>query len=183
MIQSNEEHISTFPPSLPKDLKYLTTLVSGITGAGLPYWREMQHPDVFKKVNFGLLGSFRDDRKRICIPSLGNWQDVTAFRNEDIRNPDNAVGYTWATEGWDASVAFNMSSWPEQFLNGTFVLYCCRQQQREENRTADLWGWRYGFQRGVFSSELFDSVEDYLAWYAHWDEQTEENTESVLLSL
>ena len=76
VVQSNKQHINPFPPGLPADMMYLTTFVSGITGAGLPYWREMQHPDFFKKVNVRLLNSPDDDRKRVCIPSLGNWQDV-----------------------------------------------------------------------------------------------------------
>lgn len=183
VIQSNEEHIEPFPTGLPQDIRYMTTFVSGVTGAGLPYWREMQHPDLFRKVNVGLLDSPSENRKRICIPSLGDWQDARAFQGKDVSDPNNAVGHTWATEGWDVSVACNMSSWPEQFLNGTFTLYCCRQQEDGQDPSTKPRGWRYGFQRGIFSSELFNSVEEYLAWYARWDEQTKENTESVLLSL
>ncbi|GIZ46912.1 hypothetical protein CKM354_001001800 [Cercospora kikuchii] len=183
VMKSSQQHIEPFPTGLPQDMKYLTTLVSGITGGGLPYWREMQHPDFFKKVDVRLLESPVDHRKRICIPSLGNWQDVAAFQSKDVLDPNNAVGYTWAIEDWDISVASNMSSWPEKFSDGTFVLYCCRQQETEDSHLVKTWDWRYGFQRGIFSSELFESVEEYLAWYAHWDEQTEGNTESVLFSL
>lgn len=42
------------------------------------------------------------------------------------------------------------------------------------------WRWRYGVRDEIdYESELFDTVEEFLPWYAHFNEQISDTLEAV----
>lgn len=177
-IIKHRHDIPQFPSGLPEDVRYLSTLANAVLGAGLPYWREMKCRDFLAKLS----GYDNGVEGKICIPFLGNWQDETrSYRPEDTRNYHNAI-VNWCMEGWEVSVAVNVTAWPIGYLYGTFVVYCCRRSgEGGSGSGGGNWQWRLGYQRDSFWSQLYDTVEEYLAWYAHYKEQTADNIEPEIM--
>ena len=73
---------------------------------------------------------------------------------------------TWIWTDWEVAVAFKFGEAP--FTGGSLALYCRREDDKE-------WKWRYGIYDGDWCSDAYDSVEDFLIYYAHFREQTEED--------
>jgi hypothetical protein len=73
---------------------------------------------------------------------------------------------TWIWTDWEVAVAFQFGEAP--FSGGSFALYCRKEDNKE-------WKWRYGIYDGDWCSDAYDSVEEFLDYYAHFREQTEED--------
>jgi hypothetical protein len=163
-----------FPPGLPNDLQYLTTLVDGVLGPDVLRDHEKQFRDFVpsfadienSSIRKALLEG-KDDG--LCVPCLGNWKEnPRSLEREDLEDYNNYLPGIWSDElsghgEWDIAVGLSLSSWPYAGYRSV-MMYCC---PRRENGG---WAWRYGWENSamVSSSDLYDTVEEYLEWYAHW---------------
>ncbi|KAH8696550.1 hypothetical protein BGW36DRAFT_398071 [Talaromyces proteolyticus] len=134
----------------PVDLEYLCTLVSGITGPGLPLHREAQQTDFVSSIEDGGLS---DMTENVTVP----------IRDNEVESYNDFIDL-W--EEWEVSIAFKIGG--SLFWGGSYALYC-RNQNNEQ------WNWRYAVHDGDWRSNLYDSVEEFLGFYAHFGEETEED--------
>ena len=136
-----------FPPA---DLEYLCTLVSGISGPGLPYNRESQQIDFVSSINNHELKDMVED---VTVP-------VRDYEGGGY----NKITYSW--EDWEIAIAVKIGG-GNISNGGSYALYC----RNEDNKQ---WMWRYGIYDEDWYSDVFDSVKEFLGFYAHFREQTEE---------
>ncbi|CZR69156.1 uncharacterized protein PAC_19056 [Phialocephala subalpina] len=143
--------VAEFPPP---DLEYLCTLVSAVTGPGLARYRERRQTDFISSIEeYGL----EYMTEYVIVPN----QD-----NEEGGGDSHLMGL-W--EDWKIAVAFKIGAGPQDSeWGGSYALYCRREDGEE-------WKWRYGVHDGDWHSDVYDSVEEFLGFYAHFNEQTEEN--------
>jgi hypothetical protein len=142
--------VAEFPPA---DLAYLCTVIDGITGPGLSYYR------VSQQIEFVTCFREADLTGGVGVP----------VRYDESGDYDEGAEYdqlTWVWVDWEIAVAFQIGQAP--FTGGTFALYC----RNEDN---EQWKWRYGVHDGDWCSDVFGSVEEFLGYYAHFREQTEED--------
>jgi hypothetical protein len=143
--------VAEFPPA---DLAYLCTLVPGISGPGLRYHHDSQQIEFLTAL---------EDADRV----LEDFVMVPVRYDAPAELPYHQL--TWVWEDWEIAVAFQIGQAP--FPGGSFALYCRKAD------SAKQWKWRYGIHDGDWCSDVYDSVEDFLDYYAHFRGQT---TEEVL---
>lgn len=56
--------------------------------------------------------------------------------------------------------------------NGGFAAYC---RKPEDTDDADRWRWKYGLWDPEFETALYDTVEEFLEFYADFNKQGEED--------
>lgn len=149
--------VAEFPPS---DLEYLCTLVSGITGPGLPFHREA--------CQFDFITPLRPGKMKAMIQAVG-----VPVRNDVEETEQNQLTGLW--EDWEIAIAFQIGGGPRGW-GGSFALYC-RSQDKKELK------WRYGVHDEEWYSDVYEDVEEFLGFYAHFNEQTEEDLEDDITSL
>lgn len=137
---------------LPADLAYLCTLTDGITGPGLPYERVSQQIESLSPFEEGVF------RNSVGVP-------VRYGEDGDEELWEKYAELTWIWTDWEVAVAFQFGRAP--FTGGSFALYC-RKEGKE-------WKWRYGIYDDDWCSDAYDSVEEFLDYYPHFREQTEED--------
>ncbi|KAF5704618.1 hypothetical protein FMUND_12424 [Fusarium mundagurra] len=147
--------VAEFPPS---DLEYLCTLVSGITGPGLPFHRETSQ--------FDFITPLRSGKMKAMIQAVG-----VPVRS-DAEGGHNQLTGLW--EDWEIAIVFKIGGGPRGW-GGSFALYC-RSEKKE-------WKWRYGVHDEEWYSDVYDNVEEFLGFYVHFNEQTEEDLEDDISSL
>ncbi|QGI57950.1 hypothetical protein CEK26_000076 [Fusarium fujikuroi] len=140
--------VSEFPPA---DLEFLCSLVRGVTGPGLPFHREVSQFHFVTPLEFE---EMEEMMKSVCIP----------IRDETGEEEYNSLTSIW--EDWEISIAFKIGGGPRSW-GGTYALYC-------RNDDHEQWKWRYGVHDEEWYSDVYESVEDYLEFYTHFREQTEE---------
>lgn len=145
--------VAEFPPA---DLAYLCTLVDGITGPGLPYNRVSQQIEFISRTGEGLE---RDVGVPVRFDENEAW-DESAGKSP----PYDQLSFVWLD--WEMAVAVQIGHAP--FTGGSFAVYC----RKEEN---EQWKWRYGVHDGDWCSDLYGTVEEFLDYYAHFREQTEDD--------
>lgn len=153
-IKTNIAEKSLDCGELPTDfpeLKYLCSLVDGITGPGLPYYTEANQIEFITPSVESLEG-----QDYLIIPT---WDD--AGEREDY--------FLGLWEDWEIAVAFRTGT-GSFALCGSCAIYC-RHTEDDDNKE---WKWRYGMFDGGWHSDMYNSVEEFLAFYAHHKEQTEE---------
>lgn len=155
-IAEKNVEAAEFPPA---DLEYLCTLVSGITGPGLPKHHDAQQ--------FDFISSIEDEELKYMI------ENVAVPIRDDGGERYNALTYVW--EDWEIAIAFKIGAGPRGW-GGSFALYC----RNEDN---EQWKWRYGVHDEDWCSDIYDSVEEFLGFYAHFREQTEESVRKNIRSL
>lgn len=143
------------PNPFPKDLKYLGALVRGMCGPGLPEYR--QHTQFAFLTDLDELGEYSPDRV-----------DVPLSEERMDRNEFNALSLMW--DEWEVSVGARLGD-GEIAWNGGYVIYSRHKSDSERGE----WRWRYGVKDDDFGSELYDTVEDFLGWYAFCGKQSEED--------
>jgi hypothetical protein len=146
-IAEKNVEVAEFPPA---DLEYLCTLVSGITGPGLPNHRRAQQ--------FAFVSSIEDETLKYMLES------VTVPIRDDEGGGYNELSDIW--EDWEIAIAFKIGSGPRGW-GGSYAIYC----RNEDN---EQWKWRYGVHDEDWRSDVYDSVEEFLGFYAHFRETTEE---------
>ncbi|CZR64668.1 uncharacterized protein PAC_14566 [Phialocephala subalpina] len=129
-IPENVE-VAEFPPA---DLEYLCTLVSGITGPGLPYHREMKQFDFVSPI---------DEHQ------LEDMVEVVTVPIRNVEGDSNELTFIW--EDWDIAVAFKIGGGPRSW-GGSYALYCRHEENKE-------WKWRYGVHDEDWRSHVYDSVD------------------------
>ena len=145
-IEALNVEVAEFPPA---DLDYLCTLISGVTGPGLPFHREVRQ--------FDFITPIEDE----------NLEEMMAAVEVPIRDGGedyNNLTFIW--EDWEIIVAFKLGGGPRGW-GGSWALYC----RKEDN---DEWKWRYGLHDEDWCSDVYNSVGEFLGFYAHFREQTEE---------
>ncbi|RFU30420.1 hypothetical protein B7463_g5901, partial [Scytalidium lignicola] len=144
-IAEKNVKVAEFPPA---DLEYLCTLVSGISG--LPYYREQQQFDFISAVEEHYLQEMVEN---VTVPI----QDGEGAEYNELSD-------IW--EDWEIAIAFKIGTGPRSW-GGSYALYC-RNEDKEQ------WKWRYGVHDEEWCSDVYDSVEEFLGFYTHFEEQTEE---------
>ncbi|OTA07312.1 hypothetical protein A9Z42_0081920 [Trichoderma parareesei] len=137
----------------PVDLEYLCTLVDGITGPGLPYY------------SFANMIEFITPTSSSDLEGPKGYIIVPAWDDEEDRV--DVLSEVW--EGWEIAVAFETGGGPFA-LCGSCAIYC---SSKEDDGNKE-WKWRYGIFDGGWCSDMYNSVEEFLGYYAHFKEQTEE---------
>ncbi|KIL88464.1 hypothetical protein FAVG1_08544 [Fusarium avenaceum] len=148
--------VSEFPPI---DLEYLCTLVSGITGPGLPFHRRVNQFDFVTPL---ASQDIKEMAQTVCVP----------IRNVNGESEYNELTYIW--EEWHIAIAFKIGGGPRP--GGSYAIYC----RKEDN---EQWKWRYGVQDEDWYSDVYENVEEFLGFYTHFNEQTEEELKGIVLSL
>ncbi|KAF5539395.1 hypothetical protein FMEXI_8884 [Fusarium mexicanum] len=156
-IEEKGVKVAEFPPS---DLEYLCTLVTGITGPGLPFHRETSQ--------FDFITPLRPGKMRAMIQAV----DVPV-RNDTAEGEYGQLKWLW--EDWEIAVAFKIGGGPRGW-GGSYALYC-RNDDNEQLK------WRYGVHDEEWCSDVYEDVEGFLDFYAHFNEQTKEELEDDITSL
>jgi hypothetical protein len=117
-IAEKNVEVAEFPPA---DLEYLCTLVSGITGSGLPYYREAQQ--------FTFVSSIEVKELKYMVENV-----TVPIREDDEGGGYNELTYIW--EDWEIAIAFKIGGGPCS-RGGSYALYC-------RNKDNEQWKWRYG---------------------------------------
>ncbi|KAL7897586.1 hypothetical protein HDV63DRAFT_367775 [Trichoderma sp. SZMC 28014] len=135
---------------IPLDLIEICGLVDGITGPGLPSYTQSNQIEFLspsmelKGLDYLIIPTWDDTGEREDV-LLGVWQD------------------------WEIAVAFQIGK-SEFALAGTCAIYC-RHTEDDDNKE---WKWRYGIFDEDWHSDMYNSVEEFLVFYAHHKEQTVE---------
>lgn len=131
----------------------------GIYGPGLPYYRLHAQYSLLTDPKEAL----RQERsQQVVVPKYNR---PTSFTESA------ALDYCW--EDWELAVGVHIGDGPLGW-SGTWLVYCRRPKQDGD------WKWRYGLSiEYQFQSELFDSLESFLAWYSQFQQQTEEDLEII----
>ncbi|SMQ50250.1 unnamed protein product [Zymoseptoria tritici ST99CH_3D7] len=140
----------TFPPP---ELEEFCGLVSSVYGLGLPYWREMK--------GFDLLAPAR----RQAQIELTQQRAIVPLRNDDEVAEPTEIDYLW--EEWDIAVAIKIGDGCSISNGGSFALYCREAEAGE-------WKWRYAVHDGEWCSDVYETLQEYLEFYAHFGEQSED---------
>jgi hypothetical protein len=155
-IAEKNVEVAEFPPA---DLEYLCTLVSGVTGPGL--------------------GTHHTVQQFAFVSAIGDYslEEMLASVTVPIRE-DEGGGYTAWTDvwaDWESSIAFKIGG-GERGWGGSYALYC-------RNEGNEQWKWRYGVHDEDWCSDVYDSVKEFLGFYAHFRETTEEQVRKSMISL
>lgn len=137
--------VSEFPPA---DLEYLCTLVDGISGPGLPYYQFIHQYDMLSLATEGEIHSFDEVDVAVDDDIEGILTDETQY------------------EGLEVALCVKIGRNDEHAWGGSFILWCRRSPQED-------WRWRYMAHIDEESSDTYGTVEEYLAFYAHHNEQSE----------
>jgi len=167
-IPENVE-LAEFPPP---DLAYLCTLVSGITGPGISYHHDAQQ--------FAFISPIENEQQlEEMVEAV-----VVPIRDDGSGRPpepsDFGVTYNQLTDiwtDWEIAVSFKIGGGPR--WGGSYALYC----RREEEDHDEPLKWRYGVHDEDWQSDVYDSVEEFLGFYAHFKEQTEQEVTRDIRSL
>lgn len=137
----------------PPDLEYLCTLVQAIPGPGLPLFRSRNQIEFISSIyEHGL------ENMAKCVFVPGRDSHLTGL---------------W--EEWTIAVGVQIGAGPEDSeWAGSFVIYC---RHGDESKG---WKWRYGMHENEWHSDLHDSVEEFLGFYARHNKQTEEEVREWL---
>ncbi|KAK5111609.1 hypothetical protein LTR85_011787 [Meristemomyces frigidus] len=167
--------LEVFPPP---DLEYLCTLVSGIIGTGLPF-----HQDCGQ---FAFVSSFRDHSlariMNVDVPLRNDEDhddedhddedhDDEEHDDEDPMAPGNEFDDIW--EDWEIAVAFRIGVGIRGW-GGSYALFCRNEGHKQ-------WRWRYGVHDEDWYSDVYDSVEEFLEFYAHFKEEHPNQIKRYLL--
>ncbi|CZT21377.1 uncharacterized protein RCC_07240 [Ramularia collo-cygni] len=154
------------PLCLPADFQYLATLVRGVCGPGLPHYRETSQFSFIVDPEEAINDlEFYGTRNRVVVPARGRDVLAEAF---------HALDMVW--EDWQIAVGVKPGDGPRGW-DGPWILYC-----RRIGDEGSLWGWRYGIREEIdYESELFDTIEDFLGFYACYNEQKGDRLEAIPL--
>ncbi|KAK4506059.1 hypothetical protein PRZ48_004024 [Zasmidium cellare] len=153
------------PEGLPADLKYLMTLVRGLCGPGLPQYRFYGELNQLKFLS-SLDDADEDDEDErktdsgwVALPNTS--EEVRSGQAKDGIFEDWGEGDTT----WRVAVAVCVG-------DGGFAVYCKDNDGDDEKNC-----WRYGLSdpKDVFMSELYDTIEEFLEFYAEFNKQSEED--------
>lgn len=150
------------PKGLPVDLKYLMTLVRGLCGPGLPRYRFYGELHQLKFLS-SLDDADEDDEDERKTDS-----GVVALPNtaEEVLSGEANGGVLedWGDTNFRVTLAVCVG-------DGGFAVYCKDRDDDDENR------WRYGLQDPGDASEshLYETVEEFLEFYAEFNKQSEED--------
>lgn len=163
-IEKTEENIRTaerakvHPDGLPAELKYLMTLVRGICGNGLPHYRyggELHQLKFLTDVD----GEEDEDE-----PPMDSGYVSVPWTFEEQRQ---GLGLSDFREEWDdheVALAVHIG-------NGGFTAYC---QKLKDADDADTWRWKYGLWSPEADFAVYDTVEEFLEFYADFNKEGEE---------
>ena len=134
----------------PPDLEYLCTLVDGICGPGLTRYVFWHQYDMLDVAE--LCSDYDDDKVFIGKASL----------------PAD-----WVSEDGDVELCVKIGRNEEHGWGGSYILWC--------RRSADeSWQWRYAAHADEEASDIYDTLEEYLAFYAHFNEEDEADMRRLL---
>lgn len=148
---SKSERAEVRPDGLPADLKYLMTLVRGLYGPGLPEWR------FYNQLKF--LSDLDGDEDTDIGKNQGTEAGWIAVPNTQEEVDNGQLG-DLPREWGDCEVAMAVGAG-----QCSFAVYC-RKQENGERDSDGAWGWKFGQQDPPCESGLYDTIEEFLEWYA-----------------
>ncbi|KAI6832888.1 hypothetical protein KC332_g6502 [Hortaea werneckii] len=157
---ANAKRASIQPDGLPPALKYLMTLVRAICGVGLPRYRYYGELYQLKFLSDVHMDEDEDGSNEDGWVALPITLDTPP---EDIKNdPSLGLPQEWA----DCEVALGV-----QIGYGGFAVYSRRLKGEESQSVRDGagvqgWDWRYGLTDFEYESDLYDTIEEFLEFYA-----------------
>ncbi|KAF5604787.1 hypothetical protein FPANT_1380 [Fusarium pseudoanthophilum] len=116
---------------------------------------------------FDFITPLRPGKMKAMIQAVG----VPA--GSDAAGDHNQLTGLW--EDWEIAIVFKIGGGPRGW-GGSYALY----SRNEEN---EQWKWRYGVHDEEWCSDVYDNVEGFLGFYAHFNEQTEEGLLDNITSL
>lgn len=152
------ERTKVHPDGLPAGLTYLMTLVRGISGNGLPQYRYFGELHQLK-----FLTDINGEKAEGEEPSSSGFVTVPRSDEEIIQGHLGDI-----SEEWDDHVV----ALAVMIGNGGFAVYC---RKLEDINDADRWRWKYGLWDFDFESALYDTIEEFLEFYADFNKQGEED--------
>ncbi|KAK5713652.1 hypothetical protein LTR15_011352 [Elasticomyces elasticus] len=145
-----EERDATAGTFPPPDLEYLCTLVDGICGPGLPQHIFWQQYDM-----------------------LGFAESSSAYDKNTVFVGEASLPIEWDLENGDIELCVKIGRNEEHSWGGSYLLWCRRSAN-------DPWQWRYAAHADENVSDIYDTLEEYLAFYAHFNEQDEAQMRRLL---
>ncbi|KAK4611796.1 hypothetical protein CLAFUR4_13045 [Fulvia fulva] len=159
-IEKTEEQIRTAERTeihldgLPAELKYLMTLIRGICGNGLPAYR---YSGQLRQMKF--ITDIEGEETEGEEPRNSGF--VTVPRTDE----EMSEGHLGDIQGsWDDHVVALAAG----IGNGGFAVYCRKQEDADG---AIGWRWKYGLWDPEFKTALYDTVEEFLEFYADFDKE------------
>ncbi|EXA54674.1 hypothetical protein FOVG_02085 [Fusarium oxysporum f. sp. pisi HDV247] len=115
------------------------------------------------------------DLEYLCTLKMKNMTEAVCVpvRNDTGDGEHNQL--TWLWEEWEIAIAFKIGGGPRGW-GGSYALYC-------KSGDKEQWKWRYGVYDKEGYSDVYENVEGFLGFYAHINEQTEEELEDDITSL
>ncbi|KAF2720696.1 hypothetical protein K431DRAFT_285606 [Polychaeton citri CBS 116435] len=115
----------------------------------------------------------------ICGSGLPLWQHAQQMSLLDPLSGDERTevtfpmpddDYDWMKsywEGWEIATAVQIGS--GEHTGGSFAIFCRDEELHKQ------WRWRYSAISEFWCSDLYDDIEGYLDFYAHFNEQSKED--------
>lgn len=129
--------------TFPDELRIVAEEVDGLSGPGFPMF--MQH-----QLTFWSLGEpLRPDDLAVRVKTPEELEGETGLNH-------------WTPQGWTLAGGWNSGDGQDA---SCCVVYCRRPGE-------DVWKWRYVVNRWEMGMEVFDSMSEFLAWYAHFREES-----------
>lgn len=159
-IQDVEERMATAerarvrPNALPADLKYLMTLVRGLSRPGLPQERESRHCLWLSDLD-------EDEDENNYVESGGapaGWIAVPATQEEADNGELGDLPEEWCS--YIVAMAVGIGGY-------NFAAYC----REETDESDDGWRWRFGWNEIESQSNLYDTIEEFLDYNAEVSEE------------
>lgn len=151
------ERAKVHPDGLPAELKYLMTLVRGICGNGLPQYRYFGE---LRQMKFLTDVDGEEDEDELPMDS-----GFVSVPRTDEEKKQGLLGDF--REEWDDHVV----ALAVHIGNGGFTAYC---RKPEDTDDADTWRWRYGLWSPEADFAVYDTVEEFLEFYADFNKEGEE---------
>lgn len=136
------------------------TLVRGICGNGLPEYRYFSGSEL-RQMKF--LTDIDGEEAEGEEPRDSGLVTVPRIDEEMIQGHLGDIRGEWDNHVVALAVGIG---------NGGFVAYC---RKLDDTDDADRWRWKYGLWDPEFETALYDTVEEFLEFYADFNKESEED--------
>ncbi|KAK5692222.1 hypothetical protein LTR17_025463 [Elasticomyces elasticus] len=104
---------------------------------------------------------------------LGLAESSSAYDNNTVFVGEASLPADWYLENGDIELCVKIGRNEEHSWGGSYLLWCRRSAN-------DPWQWRYAAHADENVSDIYDTLEEYLAFYAHFNEQYEAEMRRLL---
>ncbi|KAK5736186.1 hypothetical protein LTS12_026243, partial [Elasticomyces elasticus] len=104
---------------------------------------------------------------------LGFAESSSAYDKNTVFVGEASLPIEWDLENGDIELCVKIGRNEEHSWGGSYLLWCRRSAN-------DPWQWRYAAHADENVSDIYDTLEEYLAFYAHFNEQDEAQMRRLL---